>query len=117
MIYRWVYLDASVDGKLYHNLLRRRKRRRRQKCYASGYRFCFCRRNITEHPEVVEERQRFGDWEGDTVEGKRSSGYIAAIVERKSQYVSASKLGNKKAATFTEQGSKTSPFPGACDRR
>jgi len=105
-VYRWVYLDASVDGNLYSNLRRRRKRRRRQKRYGSGRRFHACRKSITERPRVVDERQRFGDWEGDTVEGKRSSGYIATIVERKSRYLLASKMENKRSATFTEQGGK-----------
>ena len=105
-IYRWVYLDASVDGNLYCNLRRRRKRRRRQKRYGAGRRFLSCRKSITERPKIVEDRERFGDWEGDTVEGKRNSGYIATIVERKSRYLLASKLENKRSATFTEQGGK-----------
>ncbi len=105
-IYRWLYLDARLDGKLYLNLRRRRKRRRKQKRYGTGRRFLAGRKNIAERPEIVEGRQRFGDWEGDTVEGKKSSGYIATLVERKSRYLLAAKLENKKAATFTEQGVK-----------
>jgi len=103
-IYSWIYLDASVDGKLYLNLRRRRKRRRRQKRYGSGRRFLAGRKNIAERPALVEGRQRFGDWEGDTVEGKKSSGCLATLVERKSRYLVATKLENKKAATLTDQG-------------
>jgi IS30 family transposase len=109
-IYRWIYLDASVDGKLYLNLRRRRKRRRRQKRYGTGRRFLAGRKNIAERPEIVDSRQRFGDWEGDTVEGKKSSGYIATLVERKSRYLLASRLPNKKAATLTGQGVKAFRF-------
>lgn len=105
-IYRWVYLDARLDGKLYLNLRRRRKKRRRQKRYGTGRRFLAGRKNIAERPQIVEGRERFGDWEGDTIEGKKSSGYIATLVERKSRYLLASKLENKKAATLTEQGVK-----------
>ena len=54
----------------------------------------------------MEDRQRFGDWEGDTIEGKRNSGYIATLVERKSRYLLISKIEDKKSATFTDHGSK-----------
>lgn len=105
-IYRWIYLDAAMEGKLYLNLRRRRKKRRRQKRYGSGRRFLVDRKAITERPQIVENRQRFGDWEGDTVEGKKSSGYIATLVERKSCYLLAAKLENKRAATMVDRGVK-----------
>jgi len=105
-IYRWVYLEATVAGDLYLNLRRRRKKRRRQKRYVKGYRFAD-RKLITQRPEIVDGRQRYGDWEGDTIEGKKSSGYIATVVERKSRYLLANKLENKKAATLSAQGTKS----------
>lgn len=105
-IYRWIYLDARGGGKLYQHLRRRHKKRRRQKRYGTGRRFLAGRKNIAERPQIVERRERFGDWEGDTLEGKKSSGYIATLVERKSRYLLASKLKNKKAATLTGQGVK-----------
>ena len=101
-IYRWIYLDASVEGELYRNLRRRHKKRRRQKRYGTGRRFAD-RKCITQRPRVVETRERYGDWEGDTIEGKRSSGYIATMVERKSRFLLATKLENKKAETLTTE--------------
>lgn len=105
-IYRWIYVDASLAGKAYLNLRRLRKKRRRQKRYGGGRRYLIGRKNIGERPQVVDGRQRFGDWEGDTVEGKKSSGYIATLVERKSRYLLAYMLPNKKAINLTEQGIK-----------
>jgi len=104
-IYRWVYLDAGVEGNLYQNLRRRRKKRRRQKRYGSGRRFAD-RKCITQRPEIVDARERYGDWEGDTIEGKRSSGYIATMLERKSRYLLATKLEDKKATTLSERSSR-----------
>ncbi|MCK5227187.1 MAG: IS30 family transposase [Desulfobulbaceae bacterium] len=104
-IYRWAYLEATIEGDLYLNLRRRHKKRRRQKRYGKGYRFAD-RKCITQRPEIVDGRQRYGDWEGDTIEGKKSSGYIATMVERKSRYLLASKLENKMAATLTTQGTR-----------
>jgi IS30 family transposase len=53
---------------------------------------------ISERPEAVEIRERFGDWEGDTVEGAKGSGGIASRVEYKSRYLFAAKLSDKAAA-------------------
>jgi len=105
-IYRWIYLDAKGGGTLYHHLRRRRKKRRRQKRYGSGRRFIPGRVSIAERPAIVDSRERFGDWEGDTVEGKKSTGYIATHVERKSRYLLAAKLANKKAESLTIQSTK-----------
>ena len=105
-IYRWIYLDAMGAGTLYHHLRRRRKKRRRQKGYGSGRRFIPGRVSISERPAIVENRERFGDWEGDTVEGKRGTGYFATHVERKSRYLIAAKLIDKKAESLTSKSIK-----------
>jgi len=39
--------------------------------------------SIWERPEAVKTRERFGDWEGDTVEGAKGSGGIASHVNAK----------------------------------
>jgi len=102
-IYRWIYLDAKEGGTLYQHLRRRRKKRRRQKRYGSGRRFILERVGISERPAIVETRERFGDWEGDTIEGKKSSGYIATHVERRSRYLMAVKLMDKKSESYNIQ--------------
>ena len=100
-IYRWIYLDAKEGGTHYSHLRRRRKKRRKQKRYGSGRRFIPGRVSITERPAIVNTRKRFGDWEGDTVEGKKGSGCLATHVERRSRYLIASKLDDKKAESVT----------------
>jgi transposase, IS30 family len=105
-IYRWVYLDASQNGKLHKHLRRRHKKRRRQTRYGSGRRFIPGRVSIDERPAIVDTRERFGDWEGDTVEGAKGTGGIATHVERKSRYLIAAKLSDKKAATMNTQSIK-----------
>ena len=100
-LYRWIYLDATVDGSLYRNLRRGHKRRRKQRRYGTGKRFIAGRTGIHQRPKIVEQRQRFGDWEGDTVQGKPGKGCLVTLVERKSRYLVAAKLEDKKAATLT----------------
>jgi len=99
-IYRWIYELAQQGDTLHQHLRRRRKKRKKQKKYGSGRRFIPGRVSISERPGIVETRQRVGDWEGDTVEGKKASGYIATYVERKSRYLIASKLDNKTAESL-----------------
>jgi len=101
-IYRWIFLDAAQGGDLYQNLRRRRKNRRRQTRYGSGRRYLPGRVSIHDRPAAVSTRERFGDWEGDTLEGAKGCGHLATHVERKSRYLIAAKLPDKKAATMTE---------------
>lgn len=99
-IYRWVALDSLHGGKLHQHLRRRHKHRRRQKRYGAGRRFIPGRVGIEQRPEIVNERSRFGDWEGDLVVGALNSGAIATHVDRKSRYLKASLLENRRADTF-----------------
>jgi IS30 family transposase len=102
-IYRWIYLDASQDGDLHHHLRRRHPKRRRQKRYGSGRRYIPGRVSIDQRPAIVETRERIGDWEGDTLEGAKGKGALATHVERRSRYLLAAKLADKKAATMNSQ--------------
>lgn len=102
-IYRWIYKDAQQGGILFNSLRRRHKKRRRQCRYGTGRRLIYGRASIHERPECVNQRERYGDWEGDTVEGKKGTGHIATHVERKSRYLIAAKLENKTSlVTATE---------------
>jgi transposase, IS30 family len=49
------------------------------------------KRRIDQRPEIINLRQRIGDWEGDTVRGNGASGHIITYVERKSGYLIAGK--------------------------
>lgn len=100
-LYRWIYLDATVDGSLYRNLRRGHKRRRKQTHYGAGKRFLPGRVGIEKRPGIVAQRQRYGDWEGDTVQGKPGQGCLVTLVERKSRYLVAAKLEDKKASSLT----------------
>ena len=101
-VYRWVYRDANQGGQLFNCLCRCHKKRRRQRCYGTGRGLIPGRVSIHLRPDLVTARQRFGDWEGDTVEGAKGSGNITTHVERKSRYLIAGKLINK-TATVTAQ--------------
>lgn len=55
-------------------------------------------RHISHRPRSVEQRKRYGHWEGDTVHGVGNSGYIATFVERKSGYLLAQLITKQEFA-------------------
>lgn len=56
---------------------------------------------IDDRPNSVATRRFFGDWEADfIVSGKRGSGALLVLVERKSRYVIIVKLMDRKVATI-----------------
>lgn len=97
-IYRWVYQEAAHGGELYKCLSRCHHKRRRQHRYGACRGLIPGRTSIHLRPDAVMQKQRYGDWEGDTVEGAKGTGLIATHVERKSRYLIAGKLLNKTAA-------------------
>jgi IS30 family transposase len=96
-IYRWVYRAAACGGTLHAHLRRGHKTRRKQGRGGAGRGLIPGRVSIRERPAVVESRRRFGDWEGDLVEGGKGGGVIATLVERKSRYLLARGLASKHA--------------------
>lgn len=49
------------------------------------------KKRIDTRPEVIETRERLGDWEGDTIVGKEKNIHILTHVDRKSGYLLADK--------------------------
>jgi len=56
--------------------------------------------SIDGRPQVVDQRERYGDWEGDTVVGKGHRNGLLTTVERKSGYLRMAKVQNLKAQTI-----------------
>jgi IS30 family transposase len=102
-IYRWIYRDGAAGGSLFRLLRRGHKKRRRQPRYGTGRGLLVGRVSIHERPACVAKRERFGYWEGDTLEGRKGTGHIATHIERKSRYLLAAKLKDK-SALVTAQG-------------
>ena len=47
-------------------------------------------------------RSRVGDWEGDTVQGGIGKGFLVTNVDRKSRFLVAEKISNKRAETVSD---------------
>jgi IS30 family transposase len=91
-IYDWIYTRAR-HLLAYLHCRKGKYRRTRQSTLRKQQRQRLSSvRHISNRPPVVESRDRYGDWEGDTVHGKKHSGYIATFVERRSGYLMAALL-------------------------
>lgn len=96
-IYRWIFRDAQAGGQFYRCLCFAHKHRRKQRRYGSLRGSIVGRVSIAERPAVVDKRRRFGDWEGDTVYGRRTRMCLLTQVERKSRYLIASRVSDRRA--------------------
>jgi len=88
-IFRLVYHDFKRGGDLWKLLPSKRKRRKNQLGRPDQRGQIEGRRFIDERPAVVEKRNRFGHWEGDTIIGGHHKGAIFTSIERKSRYMLA----------------------------
>jgi IS30 family transposase len=90
-IYRWI---AEPDQRSCWQLFLRFGRRRSQPETRGKLP---ARAEIRDRPDVVDERRRFGDWEGDTVVGKARRGALVTLLERKSGFAIVGKVQRLKA--------------------
>ena len=92
-IYRFVQRDREGGGKLWTHLRvlkNPRKGRKSQRWKAWSY--LPNRVSIEDRPKVVEERKRLGDYERDTVLGKRGKSVLLTIVDRTSRRLKLDRL-------------------------
>lgn len=91
-IYAWIKRNPHCPH--WQSFLRRRGKRpwRRKNAAASP-----CGARIHNRPEVIEQRLRLGDFEGDTVLGPPGTGGLATLVDRKSRYTIIVKVQSKDA--------------------
>ena len=102
-IYRIIYKDKAKGGKLFECLRIARKPNRKR--YGSKWRRMGIpnRIHIDNRPEIVNQRQRIGDWEADTMIGKGQKGAILTLVERKSLFVQMALLERRLACQVKSQ--------------
>jgi len=95
-IYQYIRLDKEQGGLLYKNMRHRLKHRKRP---VSGKQiFIKNRVSIDKRPDIINNKNRFGDWEIDTIIGKNRKGAIVTIVERTTDFFMMRKLPKGKNA-------------------
>jgi IS30 family transposase len=101
-VYQYVLLDKQSGGELYTHLRHQNKTYRKRYGASHSRNGIPNRTDIDERPEVVNARERVGDWEADTMIGKNHKGVFVTLDERKSKLRLSMPVNNKKAREVTD---------------
>jgi transposase, IS30 family len=88
-IYTWIHRSASRLGRWLRLANRKPKSTEKSADYVS----------ICGRPTIINARRRYGDWEGDTIQGQRKHSGLVTLVERKSGLVRLGRITNLRSAT------------------
>lgn len=103
-IYRAIYGGRFDEPHLSHGnrgairKLRHKGKSRHTKDYEEKRGKMQISHEISERPKEAEERNRIGDWEADTVAGKKGRSCLVTLVDRKSRFLIGGRAPLKKAA-------------------
>lgn len=96
-IYQHIWRNKRAGGVLYKQLRHNGKKYNKRSSGKAG-RGCIPNRvDITERPQIVEQKTRIGDWEGDTVISAVSKAALLTVVDRHSKFTRIKKIGRKTA--------------------
>ena len=96
-IYQGIYGDERMHCLIKNLPQARPKRRKRGQGKTRRGPSILNRIGIEHRPKEVDDRTRFGDWEGDLIVGAEQSGYILTLVERTARLLVMRNLQSKNA--------------------
>lgn len=103
-IYQYIYQDKGKGGKLFEHLRTGKKKyKKRYGKHKNPKTIIKNKVSIDQRPEIINNKERFGDWEIDTIVGKNNKGAIVTIVERKSSFILIRKLKGKNASQLAKE--------------
>ena len=100
-IYQYIYKDKRRGGDLHKHLRCQKKRRKRIGDYDRRGKIPN-QVSIEERPEIVDRRERLGDWEADTIIGAGKRGAIVTLVERKSRFALLKQVARRTAVAVED---------------
>jgi len=102
-IYQFIYQDKEEGGTLHQHLrVACRKYRKRYGSSKNKWEGIKDKVSIDQRPDIINQKQRYGDWEIDTIVGKNNKGAIVTVVERKSAFLVMEKLEGKNAGKLAK---------------
>lgn len=101
-IYQHIYEDKKAGGTLHQHLRCQKSYRKRGKAGQDRRGQISHRIDISERPVEADNRERMGDYEGDTVVGKGHKGVLVTLVDRKTRETKIKALPNRKAKLVTQ---------------
>ena len=104
-IYQYIY-DERPDLKKYLRCQKGKYRRRYGTRIREKQREEEKKRRIDERPKIIEQRERLGDFEGDTVMGRRGTGSLVTHVDRGSGYTLIDHVAHATAEAVKEKAAQ-----------
>lgn len=93
-IYAWI--RDHDHPRRWRKFLRRPSSRRRRRCLLPA------KCEIAGRPEIIERRERLGDFEGDTIHGRGHQGALVSLVDRRSGYLLLGKVESLKSTAVNQ---------------
>lgn len=107
-IYLFITSDKRAGGKLYKQLRYQGKKYKWRGWPKTDKSRIPNRKGIELRPTVVDQKNRFGDWESDlVVSSKKGAGAVATFAERKSMYFQADLVVDQSSDEFLRATQKT----------
>lgn len=106
-IYLYVWKDKQEGGTLYQGLARKQSCRRKRGNKMDSRGQIINKISIEQRPQAANNRERFGDFEQDTMIGANHKGAILTMVDRKTLFTKLVLLEGKNARQLCEQTIKT----------
>jgi IS30 family transposase len=91
-IYKWIWKDKEKGGEWYKYLRTGHKQKRKRYGKKDNRGLLKDIKRIDLRPKEVENKERFGDWEADTIVGAKRQGYLLVLTERLSKFTLITKL-------------------------
>jgi IS30 family transposase len=101
-IYQHIFTDKDRGGELYQHLRLLRKRKKRGRRLDKRGKMTNIQ-SIELRPALVERRERVGDWEVDTLQGKQKGKALITLTERKSRLTLLALVKRRSAPLVRDQ--------------
>lgn len=106
-IYLHIWQDKKQGGILYQYLTRKQRYRRKRSNKIDSRGKIPNKNSIEQRPSEANNRERFGDFEQDTIIGANHKGAILTLVDRRTLFTKLVLLEGKNATQLSEQTIKT----------
>jgi IS30 family transposase len=106
-IYLHIWQDKKQNGTLYQYLARKQRCRRKRSNKTNSRGQIINKISIEQRPAAANNRERFGDFEQDTIIGANHKKAILTLVDRKTLFTKLVLLEGKNATQLSEQTIKT----------
>jgi IS30 family transposase len=114
-IYEYLYRQTAQNKDLKQHFRQKHWKRHKRSTGKDRRGQIIDRVSIEKRPEIVDQKIRVGDWEGDTIESAGKNAYVATFVDKTTKFLTAKVMQNKSAQTLNKAAIRAfRNIPAAC---